>query len=185
MKWIMQHLPTKRLMMTLFLSALVVTFASVSFAADSSIDHHHHIPPAIDQPAASTARIRTVYIELFDYTFDPASIQVKAGETVRFRLTNTGQLLHEFYLGSAAMQARHRQDMTAMAEHGTLTAGGIDAPLMKRHGMNHDDPNAVLVPPNETRELVWTFGTAMDLGFACNIPGHSESGMVGIIEFVR
>jgi uncharacterized cupredoxin-like copper-binding protein len=41
----------------------------------------------------------------------------------------------------------------------------------------------VLVEPGKTKELTWTFTEATDLEFACNIPGHYESGMVGDIRF--
>src|SRR3546814_11220077 len=34
-------------------------------------------------------------------------------------------------------------------------------------------------------EMIWTFTEAGDLQFACNIPGHYESGMVGNIKFQR
>ena len=43
----------------------------------------------------------------------------------------------------------------------------------------HHDGNSVLVEPGKTAELTWTFGTATELEFACNIPGHYQSGMVG------
>src|SRR3546814_14605503 len=45
--------------------------------------------------------------------------------------------------------------------------------------MDHNDPNSVLVEPGETKELVWRFAANTGLEFACNIPGHYESGMMG------
>jgi uncharacterized cupredoxin-like copper-binding protein len=50
---------------------------------------------------------------------------------------------------------------------------------MKMVGMEHDDPNSVLVGPGAREELIWTFSETMDLEFACNVPGHYQSGMVG------
>jgi len=124
-----------------------------------------------------------------DMSFDPKTIEVKAGETVRFVLVNKGQLLHEFNLGDAAMHAAHQQEMLKMQQNGMLTPtamkdvdhgsmAGMNQGSMD-HGMKHDDPNSVLVPPGKTAELTWTFTKATNLEFACNIPGHYQAGMVG------
>jgi uncharacterized cupredoxin-like copper-binding protein len=53
---------------------------------------------------------------------------------------------------------------------------------MKMVGMEHNDPNSVLIEPGTTKELVWTFSKSSDLEFACNVPGHYQSGMVGQFE---
>ena len=49
--------------------------------------------------------------------------------------------------------------------------------------MKHDDPNSKLLEPGETMEIIWTFNKEAALEFACNIPGHYDSGMVGEFEF--
>jgi len=49
-------------------------------------------------------------------------------------------------------------------------------------GMTHDDPNSALIEPGATEELIWNFTKAMGLEFACNIPGHYQSGMVGKVN---
>ena len=54
---------------------------------------------------------------------------------------------------------------------------------MKDMPMKHDDPNAKLVEPGKTGELIWKFKKAASLQFACNVPGHYESGMVGEFKF--
>ena len=50
------------------------------------------------------------------------------------------------------------------------------------HGM-HDDPNSVLLEPGKSGEIVWTFPKDADVAieFACNVPGHYQSGMVGSV----
>lgn len=134
-------------------------------------------------PAAKATR--TVEVVLQDISFSPTSIDVKAGETVRFVLVNKGQLLHEFNLGDAAMHAEHQKEMLKMQSSGMLTATGMgkmDHSAMGHGdmgGMKHDDPNSVLVEPGKTAELTWTFAKATGLEFACNIPGHYQAGMVG------
>lgn len=159
---------------------------------------------AFGHPAKAADAGRTVEITLGDMYYEPASLQVKAGETVRFVLKNTGSLLHEFNLGDAAMHARHQQEMLKMQQMGMLTPTGMnmkhDMGAMDHnqmghdmagmdmagmdHGtmMKHDDPNSVLVEPGKTAELTWTFTQATGLEFACNIPGHYQAGMVGKVE---
>lgn len=143
---------------------------------------------AFGQPAAVSQATRSIEIVMGDMNFDPKTIQVKAGETVRFVLVNKGQLLHEFNLGDAAMHASHQQEMLQMQQSGMLTPTGIkemshDMAGMDHaamgHGMKHDDPNSVLVEPGKSAELTWTFSKATALEFACNIPGHYQAGMVG------
>lgn len=53
---------------------------------------------------------------------------------------------------------------------------------MKMVGMEHDDANSVLVEPGATAELVWQFSKANNLEFACNVPGHYQSGMLGKVN---
>ncbi|MNT66943.1 Copper binding protein, plastocyanin/azurin family [compost metagenome] len=108
---------------------------------------------------------------------------VKAGETVRFVLTNKGKLPHEFNLGDAAMHARHQQEMLAMQQggmdHAAMGHGSMAKP---GHGMSHDEPNTVTVSPGKTAELTWTFTQASGIEFACNVPGHYQAGMVGTLK---
>lgn len=146
------------------------------------------------QPAAAAKATRSVEVVMGDMTFNPKALEVKAGETVRFVLINKGQLLHEFNLGDAAMHARHQQEMLQMQQSGMLTPTGMKAmehgsmdhasmghgsmPGMAQ-GMQHDDPNSVLVEPGKQAELTWTFSKSGSLEFACNIPGHYQAGMVG------
>lgn len=122
-----------------------------------------------------------------DIAFSPKSLDVKAGETVRFVLVNKGQLLHEFNLGHAAMHAAHQKEMLEMQQNGMLTPTGMSRESMDHsamgHGaMKHDDPNSVLVAPGKTAELTWTFTKTDNLEFACNVPGHYQAGMVGAVK---
>ena len=99
--------------------------------------------------------------DAMDYT--PASITVARGETIRFEVTNEGQLVHEFVLGSTEEILEHHE-------------------LMKRFpGMEHDEPNSVSLEAGASGEVVWTFTEAGELNFACLQPGHYEAGMKGDI----
>jgi len=149
-----------------------------------------HAHSKIGAPAKAKSATRTVAITLGDNFFEPKTIKVRPGETVRFVLSNKGELLHEFNLGTAAMHAAHQKEMMTMMEHGMMTPTGMNSGMMNmEHGksgmadMKHDDPNSVLVEPGRTKELTWKFGEPMTLEFTCNIPGHYESGMVGKVMF--
>ena len=52
----------------------------------------------------------------------------------------------------------------------------------QRMAKMHNDPNAVYLKPGETKELVWKFENVVELEYACNVPGHYESGMKGRFE---
>jgi uncharacterized cupredoxin-like copper-binding protein len=167
------------------IGAALAAIPSAAFA-----DAGHQNAGKIGKPGTKVQASRTVTITLRDTLYEPNSILVKKGETIRFVLKNTGELLHEFNIGTAAMHAEHQKEMAMMAEHGMLTATGINHRMMKMdHSklgmpeMKHDDPNAKLVEPSKTAELVWTFTEDASLEFACNLPGHYEAGMVGRIEF--
>ena len=184
-------------LLTASIGGLAVAAVAVNAAEGPAGHSHGHGAAAIGEPAKATAKTRTVSVTLIDNAFEPDRVAVKAGETIRFVIKNSGQLLHEFNIGTAAMHAQHQKEMAMMAEHGMITATGIDPEKMKMdhsqmghggHGaqpMKHDDPNSVLVAPGETKELVWKFASATELEFACNIPGHYEAGMVGKVEFAR
>lgn len=140
-------------------------------------------------PGKAAEATRMIDIVMTENLYEPESITIKAGETIRFRIRNEGEALHEFGLGTEAMHIAHRPHMAMMFEHGMLEVDRINHDQMKMdHGdgkksMAHDDPNSVLVEPGKSAEIIWTFTKAMALEFACNIPGHYESGMVGDIEF--
>lgn len=144
---------------------------------------------AFGEPAPASRAGRTVEITLGDMFYRPSSLDVQAGETVRFVLKNEGSVLHEFNLGTAALHARHQQEMLKMQQDGLLTPTAMKpGGHMSGHGMerdpgaapmHHDDPNSVLVEPGKTAELTWTFKNASGLEFACNVPGHYQAGMVG------
>jgi uncharacterized cupredoxin-like copper-binding protein len=49
--------------------------------------------------------------------------------------------------------------------------------------MAHNGANSVLVEPGKKAEVIWYFTKVAKLEFACNVPGHYESGMMGPIQF--
>lgn len=108
---------------------------------------------------------RTIRVGMSDrMRFDPESIKVKKGETVRFVVANKGAVLPEMVLGTPQ----------ALKEH---------AELMKKFpGMEHSEPSMTHVKPGATGEIVWKFTKEGEFQFACLIPGHFEAGMVGNVS---
>jgi uncharacterized cupredoxin-like copper-binding protein len=95
--------------------------------------------------------------------FEPARIEVKKGEQIRFRLENIGELEHEFLLGTQNEIEEHAEMMKSMPD------------------MTHDDPNAKQVAAKARDYLIWHFNKSGEFDFACLIPGHREAGMTGKI----
>lgn len=177
----------------LMTGASLLAAPGIALAGAGEPGHAHNTD--IGQPAKASAAKRTVQVEMGDSFYKPETIQVKAGETVRFVIKNKGDFLHEFNIGTASMHAAHQKEMAMMVDHGMLTATGVNKdmanmdhskmPGMEGHSMKHDDPNSVLVDPGQTRELTWKFTKDVSLEFACNMPGHYESGMVGKVMFQK
>lgn len=95
--------------------------------------------------------------------FEPARVEVRKGEQIRFVLYNDGIENHEFVLATVAENRKH-------------------AALMKRFPkMEHHDPSAVRVSPFNQDEILWKFTKVGEFEFACLITGHYEAGMHGKI----
>ncbi|SMF57743.1 Uncharacterized copper-binding protein, cupredoxin-like subfamily [Tistlia consotensis] len=172
----------------LALTSIGLLSGAVLFAAGPALatgDHAgRHGSAALGQPGRVDLVARTVEIVMGDNYYEPEQVSVAAGETVRFLVRNDGSLVHEFSLGTARMHAAHREEMQMMVAHGVLLGDRIDRERMTMdmgdgRTMAHDDPNSLLLEPGQSAELVWTFGKAGTLEFACNVPGHYEAGMAG------
>jgi uncharacterized cupredoxin-like copper-binding protein len=173
----MKTIPSFRLPGFLATAAVSLVIGITPALADAG---HAH---GIGQPGKAGKSTRTVNVTLDENYYSPSQIKVRPGETVRFVLTNRGAIEHEFTIGTPAMNAEHRKMMRAMKQSGQHGAAGHGAHGAGHGGMmHHDEPNAVMVDPGETKELVWKFDKAGQLEFACNIPNHYESGMVGKLE---
>ncbi len=96
-----------------------------------------------------------------DMRFSPAHFTVKKGETLRLRVVNKGQVMHEVVLGTKASLAQHAQMM------------------LKYPSMEHAEPYMAHVAPQKSEDLVWQFNRAGSFDFACLIPGHYQAGMTG------
>ncbi|MBW0146173.1 cupredoxin domain-containing protein [Marinobacter arenosus] len=166
-------------------AAAAMSMTATVFAAGSHGGGHGG---DIGEPGKAGDVSRTIQVEMHDNYYEPEAIDVTPGETVRFVVENKGNLVHEFNIGTPDMHEAHRDEMKMMVDHGVIQGGKLDHDMMNMdmgngHSMKHDDPNSVLVEPGDKKEIVWTFSTKTVLEFACNIPGHYQSGMYGDVNF--
>jgi uncharacterized cupredoxin-like copper-binding protein len=130
--------------------------------------HGHGAATQTDgQPGKAADVKRVVQVDALDATYNVKTIQVRAGETIKFVVTNRSKIDHEFAIASPKEHAEHREMMKQMPD------------------MKHEEPNVVTVKPGETKELIWKFGRDANVEFACNIPGHWEGGMKGMFRVTR
>ncbi len=122
---------------------------------------------------------RVIDVAATDHAFSLKSLDVRDGETVRFVVRNDGHDSHELLIGTVAEHAEHRKMMRDMLER--QKSGQHDHASMG--AMTHS--SGVTVAPGQTATFVWTFARTPDLEFACDIPGHYEDGMKGVIRFVK
>ena len=130
---------------------------------------------------------RTIEIKMYDNYFEPNEIKIRKGETIKFIVSNYGELVHEFNIATKEMHIKHQPEMMKMVENQILLADKIDKEKMKEmakkdHSMAHSHSNSVLLEPNEIGEIIWKFSTNTNLEAACNVPGHYDVGMVADIK---
>ena len=131
---------------------------------------------------------RVIEIKMYDNFYEPNEIKIKKGETIKFKIYNFGELVHEFNIATKEMHLKHQPEMVKLVENEILLADKIDKKKMKEmakkdHSMSHSHANSVLLEPNEDGEIIWKFNTEAKLEAACNIPGHYETGMIAKIKY--
>lgn len=98
-----------------------------------------------------------------DMRFTPDRLEVREGQTLRLRIRNKGQVMHELVIGTPQQ----------LDEHAAL--------MQKFPGMAHEEAHMAHVGPGQRGEIVWHFNRAGEFDFACLINGHYQAGMRGKI----
>ena len=125
----------------------------------------HEAAAPIGKPGNPAKVSRTIVVDMTDaMRFTPDKIDVKAGETIRFKVSNSGKIRHEMVLGTTADLNSHYQMM------------------LKDPGMRHEEPNSVSLEAGKAGDIVWTFDKAGTVAFACLEPGHYPAGMKGAVS---
>ena len=161
----------------------IVTSVMIADTTFAAVGHSSGQILSVGQQGKSESVDRIIKIKMYDYRFELSNINIRDGETVRFVVTNEGDAVHEFNIGRSSDHAVHQKEMIKMFDRGILEADRINHKMMKSGGMMHSDPNSVLLEPGETATLIWKFRKTKLAEFACNVPGHYESGMKGKINF--
>ena len=94
----------------------------------------------------------------------PNGLRLKAGDTVRFVVRNSGKAMHELVLGT----------MEELKAHAEL--------MRKFPDMEHAELYMAHVRPGKTEAIVWQFTRPGAFYYGCLVPGHFEAGMVGIVR---
>lgn len=152
--------------LTFFAALLLAASALVLGTEATSILYAHegeHF--SAGEPGDPKKPFRTVQITMHEgngtMSFDPPALEVKRSEQIKFVITNSGALAHEFILADTKDNLKH-------------------AALMQKYpDMEHDDPNGKTVQPGAKSEILWRFSKRGEFEFACLIPGHREAGMLG------
>ncbi|MBE0627917.1 MAG: cupredoxin family protein [Burkholderiales bacterium] len=117
---------------------------------------------AIGVPGKAAKVTRTIAVDMTDnMRFKPERISVSRGETIRFKVRNSGKLKHELVLGTKKELEEHYKAM------------------MKFPEMEHEEDNMITLAPAKSGEIVWQFTKSGKVDFACLQPGHYEAGMKG------
>lgn len=138
----------------------------------------HHGAPAVGTagpagPIQAQVVSRSISVNMDDQMrFTPSKIDIQAGETIRFVVTNSGRTTHEMVLGSEQDIRVHAEAMKQAAAKG----------LAQQEEHHHGTGAAISLAAGQTGELVVTFAQATRLQMACLVPGHYEAGMRGTLE---
>lgn len=102
----------------------------------------------------------TVEIDIQWSHYEPTVVHARVGQAVTFVLRNNDPIDHEWILGDAGVQARHRT--------GTELS----------HGAR---PTEQTIPAETEVQTTIIFGAPATLQYICHLPGHEAYGMVGTL----
>jgi len=160
----------------LVFASLTIPFLTVTVALISSVgipvsglahEGHDHNTFSAGEPGDARKPARVIKVKMREdgtkKFFEPARLEVRRGEQIRFVLENAGIQAHEFVIATAAENRKHAEEMKKLPD------------------AEHDNPNAKRVAAAGGRELVWKFTKRGDFQFACLVAGHYDAGMTGTI----
>jgi uncharacterized cupredoxin-like copper-binding protein len=106
----------------------------------------------------------TVVVDIEYSRFQPTSLRVAEGTTVRFVVSNHDPISHELIVGPPDVHRRHRN--------------GTEA--------KHDPkPGELSLGPDEQAVTTYVFDEPGIVEMACHLPGHYDYGMRGEIEVIE
>jgi len=157
--------------------AATTTIAVDDDHADDGVAADDHAENDGAENDQATNADRTIEILMTEFAFDVDPVDVAAGETIEFVVTNAGVVPHEFRLSNG-----HR-----IEEH--LASGHDDHD--DSEGESDDDGHheggdvVLLLAAGDTSSIVVTFpdDTSILTEVACLLPGHYEAGMLADVHY--
>jgi len=146
--------------------AFALVYAGAQLAARTAPPPDLSSPGTADHP-------RPVNVLMHDYSFNPRTVYLVAGETVRFQIINAGLVDHEFVIGDDDVQ---RAWAEANAAATPPAAFATSPPASVRPGTGGA---RVLLQPGQAHSVVYAVPHGGRLQLMCHLPGHLERGMVG------
>lgn len=147
----------------ILLGSLLLLISNMAIAGGAHVmDEHNNGMKNMSKMDHSSQQTptRTINVAASDMMrFTPENWNIKSDEVIKFVVTNTGNMEHEFVIGNLSEMREHAQMMKAMP------------------GMKHDEANAVSLAPGEVKNVIFSFNNSGAFQAACNIPGHFEAGM--------
>jgi len=107
-------------------------------------------------PALATS----IEIDIRYSHFEPSTITVPVGVPVTITIRNNDPIDHEWIVGDAEVQAKHRTGTELL---------------------HPSRPTEQVIPAGETRVTTITFEATGTLQYICHLPAHEAYGMVGTV----
>ncbi len=157
----------KNLYSVTLLAGLIISPIAFSGVTSSRADSMQHQDGIMEQhmivgiPGKDSEVTKELILTANDQMrFSIDTLDLQKGDIVSFTVTNTGQIHHEFLLGTRDKIEMHRKEMQGMPN------------------MKHADSNALSLNSGETKTLIWKFTSVGNFLAACTLPGHYEAGMI-------
>jgi uncharacterized cupredoxin-like copper-binding protein len=142
--------------------------------------------------AATAGKVHRVTIMMKEFRFEPATIQLKAGEEVALTIKNAGSVEHEWAAGRGVVNTEaekgYRQDLLALLKP-TVTGREYELEKVSATGKNEEGEGETVkllssevdVEPGGVATLHFTVPASAkgEWQMGCFIPGHYEAGMKG------
>lgn len=123
-------------------------------------EHKHQSEVGMPMPASSANKTVAVTLtDAMEIKFE-GPLDIFNDDVIRFVVSNEGNMQHEFSISSLTERKSHVAMMQKMPD------------------MKHEGGNTLTLPAGETGELTWHFRGKPRVVFSCNVPGHSEAGML-------
>ncbi len=116
---------------------------------------------------AAAGDVPVVAVAGNEFSFSPAVLTAKQGQPLRVRFTNTGAVLHD---GSVVGMEADAIQATEPPPEAEGMFGGAPLPAIQ-----------VVAMPGAAGEVTFTPAQTGRFTILCNVPGHKEAGMMGML----